>query len=115
LLRTEKSTFLANNVSKLVWWERRKEGRKIDISCLSLGRARILHLPAECFIEYQLAAQKERPDLFVAVAAYGDYAPGYIGTAEAYAEGGYESGMASAVGPEVEEVLMGVIKRLLVK
>jgi hypothetical protein len=75
----------------------------------------MLSLPAECFIEYQLAAKKERPDLFVAVAAYGDYAPGYIGTAKAYEEGGYETGMASAVTAEVEKVLLDAIKKLLAK
>jgi hypothetical protein len=48
------------------------------------------------------------------MAAYGDYGPGYIGTAEAYPQGGYEtSPHASLVAPEVEAVLMGAIKRLL--
>ncbi len=32
-----------------------------------------------------------RPDLRVALAAYGDYGAGYIGTLKAYAEGGYET------------------------
>jgi hypothetical protein len=115
VLRTEKSTFIANNISKLVWLQRQKEGKKIDVSCLTLGRARMLSLPAECFVEYQLAAKKARPDLFVAVAAYGDYAPGYIGTAAAYAEGGYETGQASAVTADAEQILLGAIKKLLAK
>jgi len=51
--------------------------------------------------------------LFVAVAAYGDYGPGYIGTAKAYEEGGYETGEASAVAPEAEAVLMTAIRKLL--
>ena len=68
----------------------------------------------ELFVEYQLAAQEIRPDLFVAMAAYGDYGPGYIGTAEAYPQGGYEtSPHVSLVAPEVEPVLMDAIKRLL--
>jgi hypothetical protein len=66
------------------------------------------------FVEYQLAAQARRPDLFVAMAAYGDYAPGYIGTEIAYTQGGYEtSPRASKVAPEVESMLMGAIERLL--
>ena len=74
----------------------------------------MLHLPGELFVEYQLAAQALRPDLFVAMAAYGDYAPGYIGTEVAYAQGGYETGPhASLVAPAVEGVLMEAIKRLL--
>jgi hypothetical protein len=102
------------NASKLAWLRRCRAGHKIDASCLSLGRARILHLPGEAFVEYQLAAKGARPDLFVAVAAYGDYAPWYIGTAIAYEQGGYEtSPSASNVGPEAEAVLMGAIHKLL--
>ena len=98
----------------LAWLRRCEAGRKIDVTCLSLGRARILHLPGELFVEYQLAAKAARPDLFVTVAAYGDYAPGYVGTAIAYDQGGYETGpTASNVAPEVEGVLMGVIRKLL--
>jgi len=50
----------------------------------------------------------------VAMAAYGDYGPAYIGTAEAYPQGGYEtSPRASSVAPEVEPILMDAMKRLL--
>ncbi len=99
---------------ELAWLLRCRAGDTIDVTCLRLGKARILHLPGELFVEYQLAAQKMRPDLFVAMAAYGDYAPGYIGTAIAYPQGGYETGpRASLVAPEVEGVLMDVIRKLL--
>ena len=60
------------------------------------------------------AAQQLQPDLFVAMAAYGDYAPGYIGTEIAYTQGGYEtSNRASRVAPAVEGVLMKAVKKLL--
>lgn len=76
----------------------------------------MLHMPGELFVEYQLAAAKTRPDLFVTMAAYGDYAPGYIGTEVAYSEGGYETGPhASLVAPSVEKPLLDVIGRLLEK
>jgi hypothetical protein len=98
----------------LVWLRRCHAGESIDVTGLRLGRARVLHLPGELFVEYQLAAQKLRPDLFVAMAAYGDYAPGYIGTEVAYPQGGYETGpKASLVAPKVEGVLMKVIEGLL--
>jgi len=104
------------NASRLAWLRRCRDGHKIDITCLTVGSARILHLPGELFVEYQLAAKAARPDLFVAVAAYGDYAPWYIGTAIAYEQGGYEtSPSASNVSPEVEGVLMAAIHRLLGK
>jgi hypothetical protein len=48
------------------------------------------------------------------MAAYGDYAPGYIGTEIGYTQGGYEtSPRASKVAPAVEGVLMDAIKSLL--
>ncbi len=100
--------------TKLVWLKRCEAEEAIDVACLTLGDARILHLPGELFVEYQLAAQKMRPDLFVALAAYGDYAPGYIGTEIAYDQGGYEtSERASSVAPAVESVLMAAINQLL--
>jgi len=100
--------------AKLAWLRRCRDGHKIDIACLGLGRARILHLPGETFVEYQLAAKAARPDLFVAVAGYGDYATGYIGTTIAYEQGGYETTPpASNVTPEAEGVLLGAIRKLL--
>ncbi|WP_406695933.1 hypothetical protein V5E97_33555 [Singulisphaera sp. Ch08] len=106
----------ADAARKLIWLRRCQAGERIDVACLHLGTARILHLPGELFVEYQLAAQKLRPDLFVAMAAYGDGAPGYIGTEIAYSEGGYEtSPKASLVAPNVEKALMDVIERLLKK
>src|SRR5207244_10519924 len=99
---------------KLGWVLRCKSGHKIDLACLSLGDIRVLHMPGELFVEYQLAAKKMRPEMHVAMAAYGDYGPAYIGTAVAYSEGGYETGpRASNVAPEVEPVLTGAMKQLL--
>ena len=88
-------------------------GLTIDLTSLRLGQAVILGLPGEIFVEYQLAAQKMRPDRFVCTAGYGDEGPGYIGTAIAYGEGGYETGVVSRTAPEVEEVLLKAIGRLL--
>lgn len=98
----------------LVFIRRMAAGETIPLGRLRLGRASILHLPAELFVEYQLAAQRMRPDEFVAMAAYGDNAPGYIGTAIAYTQGGYEVGdHVSRVGPAAEAVLMNAIRELL--
>ncbi len=104
---------LKASAKKMLWLQRYETGKMIDISCLSLGSARILHMPGELFVEYQLAAKKMRPDLFVVLAAYGDADPGYICTAKAYEEGGYEAGVSN-VGPESEKILMKAIEKLLV-
>ncbi len=49
----------------------------------------------------------------IAMAAYGDYGPGYIGTEIAYGQGGYETGRVSRVAPQVEAVLMDAMEQLL--
>lgn len=98
----------------LAWLTRCRQGREIELAMLGLGEIRILHMPGELFVEYQLAAQQMRPDLKVAMAAYGDYGPGYIGTAVAYDQGGYEaSPRASRVAPAVEGVLLSGMRKLL--
>jgi hypothetical protein len=97
----------------LVWARRCDAGEKLDVSCLRVGPAYVLHMPGELFIEYQLAAQKMRPHSPVMMAAYGDYGAGYIGTAIAYTQGGYETGPVSRVGPGVEEALMRALRELL--
>lgn len=111
-MKKEGYRFLSNNMIKLSWLKRAESGRTIDISCLAVGPARILHMPGELFVEYQLAAKAERPDLFVAMAAYGDYGPFYIGDAKAYDEGGYEAN-TSPVTAESEPILMDAIRKLL--
>jgi len=114
-LKDRAAPFLTGEgASRLAWLRRCQAARQIDVACLKLGRARVLHLPGEPFVEYQLLAKAQRPDLSVAVAGYGDYAPWYIGTAAAYEQGGYEtSPSASNVGPESEAILAGAIQKLL--
>ncbi|MBL8229554.1 MAG: hypothetical protein JNL98_13780 [Bryobacterales bacterium] len=103
----------ANHARYLAWMRLVRAGRRIEISALRIGPAHIIHMPGELFVEYQLAANRERPKETVAMAAYGDYGPMYIGTAKAYWEGGYETSAVSRVAPSVEDVLMGAIRRVL--
>jgi hypothetical protein len=117
-LRADLATFdpkqFFGAADELAWVLRCKSGHKIDLACLRVGPVRVLHMPGELFVEYQLAAKAMRSDLKVAMAAYGDYAPGYIGTAVAYDEGGYETSQrASHVAPDVEGVLMAGMQKLL--
>ncbi len=90
-----------------------KSGHQVELSALRLGSAMILNLPGEIFVEYQLAAQAMQPDRFICTAGYGDYGPGYIGTKIAYSQGGYETSNVSRTAPEVEDVLMPAIQKLL--
>ncbi len=116
-LTNPKAGNILGAASQLAFLRRCKAGVKIRLTCLGIGpKVRVLHMPGELFVEYQLAAKKLHPELKVAMAAYGDYGPGYIGTAISYLEGGYETGAdASFVAPQVEDVLMGGIRRLLEK
>jgi len=94
----------------LCWMKRTDAGASIDVPVLDLGAAQVLLLPGEPFVEYQLAAQKMRPDAFVMV----------IGTVipvramcrrTRLRRGGYESGDWSFVQPGVEGAVMGVLRR----
>jgi hypothetical protein len=107
--------FRANAARYLAWLRLSKAGRSIPITCLHAGPARILHLPGAMFVEYQLAAQQERRGEFVAMAAYGDYGPMYIGTAKSYEQGGYETGPVSRVAPSVEDVMLEAQRKALVR
>ncbi len=99
------------NAAFQIAWRQRLD-RPIDLTCLDLGKALVLHLPGEPFIEYQLAAQGLRRDAFVCVAGYGDGGPGYIPPAAAYLQGGYETTVALA-GPGSEAILRRAMARLL--
>jgi hypothetical protein len=102
--------------ANLAWLIRCQSGHQIELSCLQLGDVRVLHFPGELFVEYQLAAKAMRPDLDIAMAAYGDYGPGYIGTEVAYGQGGYETSQrASRVDKSSESVLMNALRELLSK
>jgi hypothetical protein len=112
LLSDEKQTKAKriNAAFQLAWLKR--QDRAIDLTCLDFGPVQVLHLPGEPFIEYQLHAQKLRPDNTVCVAGYGDGGTGYIPTAKAYFEGGYEPTVA-LTAPESEEMLRKAIAKVL--
>ncbi len=64
----------------VAWIRRHAQQLPIVLSCLDINSISMLHLPAECFIEYQLRAQQFATGKFVATAAYGDGGPWYIPT-----------------------------------
>lgn len=99
---------------KLAFTLRMQHGEGIELSCLKLGDAYIVHMPGELFVEYQLAAQQMRPTSTVCMAAYGDCGTGYIGTEIAYSQGGYETQPSSSnTAPQVERVLLDGLRALL--
>ena len=97
----------------LSWRERVATGRPIEVPCLDLGGAALLVLPGESYVEYQLAAQRERPADFICVAGYGDGATGYVPTELHWAEHDTNLGDWCWVAPGAEERMRQAISRVL--
>jgi hypothetical protein len=70
----------------LSWRQRADAGRGIQIPVLDFDVAQLLLLPGESYVEFQLAAQRARPDSFVCVAGYGEAACGYVPTEKHFIE-----------------------------
>jgi len=70
----------------LSWANRVRAGVPVDVPALDFGGAVLTVLPAESYVEFQLAAQRARPNDFVVVAGYGECGPGYIPVERAWAE-----------------------------
>src|SRR5262249_44144095 len=97
---------------QLAWLQRLARKTPIVLSALHVNDVDLLHLPAECFVEYQVRAQQLRPGGFVATAAYGDGGPWYIPTRQEYPHGGYEVSVAFC-DPDVDGVLTRGMQALL--
>jgi hypothetical protein len=95
----------------LAWDARTKP---LDVSSLQIGRIHILHLPGEPSLEYQFYAQRLLKDKFVAVAGYGDCAPGYLVADKHFEEGGYEPTEAHG-GPGSEARIKDAIRQVMVR
>lgn len=85
----------------------------IEVPALDFGPVQYLLQPAEAFVEYQLAAQRPRPDQVVMVAGYGECGPGYIPTEAARAEGYVEEHGYTWVAAGAEEKLRRAIAEAL--
>ncbi len=84
----------------------------IDVCALEINQVFMLYLPGEPMVEFQLYAQRRRPEAFVAVAGYGDGSTSYICTDETHGQGGYEA-RATMVAPGSEGRLKAAIDQLL--
>src|SRR5262249_13367876 len=95
----------------LSWKKRVDAGTPIDLPVLDFGNAVIALLPAEAYVEYQLAAQKLRPDAFVLVAGYGECGPGYIPIERAWRENDSNLADWCWVNPGSEERMLEAIEK----
>ncbi len=99
----------------LSWKHRCDAGRAIDLPVLDFGGAAIALLPAESYVEFQLAAQKARPDAFVLVAGYGECGPGYIPIERAWKENDGNLSDWCWVNPGSEKKMNEAIEKALKK
>lgn len=97
---------------KLALLERCERKQPLVLSALRVNDLSLLHLPAEPFVELQLAAQALRSDRRVVTAAYGDGGPWYIPVPSEFPAGGYEVEHAFCAR-ETHDLLLGAIRRLL--
>ena len=97
----------------LSWQERARAGRPIDLPVLELGPAVLVLLPGEAYVEYQLLAQRLRPDAFVMALGYGESATGYIPTALQIAEDDENLGAWYWVSGTAEQVLSDGLRAAL--
>jgi hypothetical protein len=97
----------------LSWQKRCTAGQAIDLPVIDFGPAQFVLLPAESFVEFQLAAQKMRPDSFVVVAAYGECAPGYIPTEQARREGFVQEHGYTWCAAGAEQTILTALKKAL--
>ena len=110
----------------LSWRKRADAGATIDVPAIRFsplapggrgvggeGAAHLLLLPAEAYVEYQLMAQKTRPDSFVVTMGYGECAPGYIPTEQAVRERDGNLHDWNWVAPGAEERIAAALKKVL--
>jgi len=81
-----------------------------------IGEAALAANPSELFCEIGLAIKHASPFPWTGIAGYTDGAIGYVPTAAAYPEGGYEVESACRVDPEaaemIERVTVGLLEQL---
>jgi hypothetical protein len=97
----------------LSWRKRADAGHRIDLPLLDFGVAQLLVLPGEAYVEYQLAAQRVRPDSFVLAAGYGEGATGYIPTEKHFEDKDPNLGDWCWVAPGCEARLLAGIRQAL--
>jgi hypothetical protein len=80
---------------------------------VDFGPAKLLLLPGESYVEYQLLAQRLRPESFVMVLGYGESAPGYVPVERALRENDGNLRDWSWVAPDAEKAMTAALREAL--
>ena len=93
--------------------------RDFEVQAARIGDFGLVGLPGEVFVEYALNIDRDSPCRLTAVSAYTNGNIGYVPTAAAYPEGGYEIETAiryygrTMLRPEAEQMVLESAERLL--
>ena len=97
----------------LAWYQRVQQGHRIEVPVLDFGPAKVMLLPAESYVEFQLYAESLRPEDFVMVMGYGECGPGYIPIERAWHEHDNNLHDWAWTPPGSEEVMKAAIRAAL--
>ena len=97
----------------LSWYQRVQSGHQIDLPLLDFGSAKLMLLPAEAYVDFQLYATQLVPGEFLLVMGYGECGPGYIPIERAWRERDSNLRDWTWVGPGSEATLKHAIDEVL--
>jgi hypothetical protein len=92
--------------------DRVDRGQPIDVPCIDFGVARIVLMPGESFVGYQLLAQQLSGSVMTLCIGYGECWPGYIPTQEAFDDGFNHDWrwVSNAAAPPMKKALSALLK-----
>ena len=86
--------------------------QKVPVSMVAFGQLAILGYGGEPFTEYADVLRAAHPELFILTACNCNGSQGYLPSAAAFDEGGYEA-CTTSFTPETPALLQGLAKKLL--
>lgn len=87
--------------------------QKVPVSVLCLGKLGFVGFGGEPFTRYATKAREAGKDMYIVTACLTNGGQGYLPTAQAFSEGGYETSSSSRYTPAVEELVTGAAAELL--
>ncbi|MBR5295786.1 MAG: hypothetical protein IKU24_04260 [Clostridia bacterium] len=87
--------------------------QKVPVSVLCLGKLGFVGFGGEPFTHYATKAREAGKDMYIVTACLTNGGQGYLPTAQAFSEGGYETSSSSRYTPVVEEIITGAAAKLL--
>jgi hypothetical protein len=93
----------------------RREDVVTEIQAVQLNDTAVLGLPGEVFVEYQLEIRKYSPSKYTFISELANDSIGYVPTASAYEEGGYEPSttvLERGAGAKLTQAALSLLREL---